>query len=94
MMKMLDWYLGRSIIQTTGFALMGLVGISTLIKFIEQLKSVGRGRYDSNTALLYTLYSMPGNLGIFFPRPALEGVLTGDGRLEGNIDMFVIQAGD
>ena len=39
MMKTLDWYLGRSIIQTTGFALMVLVGISTLIKFIEQLKS-------------------------------------------------------
>ena len=38
MMKTLDWYLGRSIIQTTGFALMVLVGISTLIKFIEQLK--------------------------------------------------------
>lgn len=37
MMKTLDWYLGRSIMQTTGFALMVLVGISTLIKFIEQL---------------------------------------------------------
>ena len=52
MMKTLDWYLGRSIIQTTGFALMVLVGISTLIKFIEQLKSVGRGSYDIATELI------------------------------------------
>ena len=58
MMKTLDWYLGRSILQTTGFALLVLVGISTLIKFIEQLKSVGRGSYDLITAMLYTLYSI------------------------------------
>ncbi|MEL7479162.1 MAG: lipopolysaccharide ABC transporter permease LptG, partial [Pseudomonadota bacterium] len=38
MMKTLDWYLGRSILQTTSFALLVFVGINTLIKFIEQLK--------------------------------------------------------
>ena len=92
MMKMLDWYLGRSILQTTGFALMVLVGISTLIKFIEQLKSVGRGSYDIATALLYTLYSMPGDLVIFFPMAALIGGLTGLGALASNSELVVMQA--
>jgi len=92
MMKTLDWYLGRSIIQTTGFALMVLVGISTLIKFIEQLKSVGRGSYDMATALLYTVYSMPGDLVIFFPMAALIGGLTGLGALASNSELVVMQA--
>ena len=92
MMKTLDLYLGRSIIQTTGFALMVLVGISTLIKFIEQLKSVGRGSYDIATALIYTLYSMPGDLVIFFPMAALIGGLTGLGALASNSELVVMQA--
>ncbi|MBT2150968.1 MULTISPECIES: LPS export ABC transporter permease LptG [Pseudoalteromonas] len=92
MMKTLDWYLGRSIMQTTGFALMVLVGISTLIKFIEQLKSVGRGSYDIMTALLYTIYSMPGDLVVFFPMAALIGGLTGLGALASNSELVVMQA--
>lgn len=92
MMKTLDWYLGRSILQTTGFALLVLVGISTLIKFIEQLKSVGRGSYDLITAMLYTLYSIPGDLVVFFPMAALIGGLTGLGALASNSELVVMQA--
>ncbi|MBQ4832126.1 LPS export ABC transporter permease LptG [Pseudoalteromonas sp. MMG010] len=92
MMKTLDWYLGRSILQTTGFALLVLVGISTLIKFIEQLKSVGRGSYDIMSALLYTVYSIPGDLVVFFPMAALIGGLTGLGALASNSELVVMQA--
>jgi len=92
MMKTLDWYLGRSVLQTTGFALLVLVGISTLIKFIDQLKSVGRGSYDLMTAMLYTLYSIPGDLVIFFPMAALIGGLTGLGALASNSELVVMQA--
>ncbi|WP_462159062.1 LPS export ABC transporter permease LptG [Pseudoalteromonas sp. GB56] len=92
MMKTLDWYLGRSIMQTTGFALLVLVGISTLIKFIEQLKSVGRGSYDLMDAMLYTFYSMPGDIVVFFPMAALIGGLTGLGALASNSELVVMQA--
>ncbi|MFC3033193.1 LPS export ABC transporter permease LptG [Pseudoalteromonas fenneropenaei] len=92
MMKTLDWYLGRSLLQTTGFALMVLVGISTLIKFIEQLKSVGRGNFDIMDALLYTLYSVPGDLVVFFPMAVLIGGLTGLGALASNSELIVMQA--
>ncbi|WP_105199636.1 MULTISPECIES: LPS export ABC transporter permease LptG [unclassified Pseudoalteromonas] len=91
-MKTLDWYLGRSILQTTGFALLVLVGISTLIKFIEQLKSVGRGSYDIIDAMLYTLYSIPGDVVVFFPMAALIGGLTGLGALASNSELVVMQA--
>jgi len=92
MMKTLDWYLGRSLLQTTGFALMVLVGISTLIKFIEQLKSVGRGSYDIMSAMVFTLYSMPNDLVVFFPMAALIGGLTGLGALASNSELVVMQA--
>ncbi|CAM4310478.1 LPS export ABC transporter permease LptG [Pseudoalteromonas ostreae] len=91
MMKTLDWYLGRSILQTTGFTLMVLVGISTLIKFIDQLRIVGRGSYDITTALLYTVYSMPGDLVIFFPMAALIGGLMGLGALASSSELVVMQ---
>ncbi|MBQ4844304.1 LPS export ABC transporter permease LptG [Pseudoalteromonas sp. MMG013] len=92
MMKTLDWYLGRSILQTTSFALLVFVGINTLIKYIEQLKSVGRGSYDMTTALLYTLYSMPSDIVVFFPMAALIGGLIGLGALASSSELVVMQA--
>ncbi|CAM4227702.1 LPS export ABC transporter permease LptG [Pseudoalteromonas byunsanensis] len=92
MMKTLDWYLGRSILQTTGFALLVFVGINTLIKYIEQLKSVGRGSYDMLDAMLYTVYSMPGDIVVFFPMAALIGGLTGLGALASSSELVVMQA--
>lgn len=92
MMKTLDWYLGRSILQTTSFALLVFVGINTLIKYIEQLRSVGRGTYDMSTALLYTLYSMPSDIVVFFPMAALIGGLIGLGALASSSELVVMQA--
>ncbi|MDK1289192.1 LPS export ABC transporter permease LptG [Pseudoalteromonas umbrosa] len=92
MMKMLDWYLGRSILQTTSFALLVFVGINTLIKFIEQLRSVGRGTYEVSDALLFTLYSVPSDIVVFFPMAALIGGLTGLGALASSSELVVMQA--
>lgn len=91
-MRILDLYLGRSILQTTGFTLLVLVGIGTLIKFIEQLKSVGRGSYDIAGAGLYTLYSIPNDIVIFFPMATLIGGLLGLGALASNSELVVMQA--
>ena len=91
-MRILDGYLGRSLLQTTGFTLLVLVGIGTLIKFIEQLRSVGRGTYDIVDAALYTLYSMPNDIVIFFPMAALIGGLLGLGALASNSELVVMQA--
>ena len=91
-MKIIDRYLARSLLQTTGFTLLVLVGIGTLIKFIEQLKSIGRGTYDIVDAALYTLYSLPNDIVIFFPMAALIGGLLGLGALASNSELVVMQA--
>lgn len=91
-MRILDAYLGRSIMQTSAFTLMVLVGLSGLIKFIEQLKSVGRGTYDEMDALLYTLYTLPYDVVVFFPMATLIGGLLGLGALASSSELIVMQA--
>jgi lipopolysaccharide export system permease protein len=93
MIKTLDWYLGKSILHTTGFALLVFVGINALIMYIEQLRSgVGRGTYDMLDALIYTFYSIPSDIVVFFPMAALIGGLTGLGSLASNSELVVMQA--
>ena len=53
MIKILDWYIARTLLSTTAMSLGVLVGLSALIKFIEQMKSVGRGSYDMTVAAVY-----------------------------------------
>lgn len=69
---------------------MVLVGISILIKFIEQLKLVGCGSYDIVIVFIYILYSMLGDLVIFFLMVVLIGGLMGFGVLVLNSELVVM----
>ena len=51
MFKLLDLYIGRTIISTTALVLATFVGLSGIIKYVEQLRKVGRGAYDLMHAL-------------------------------------------
>lgn len=41
MFKILDWYIGRTIVATTALVLVTFVGLSGIIKYVEQLRKVG-----------------------------------------------------
>ncbi|WP_215396901.1 LPS export ABC transporter permease LptG [Rheinheimera oceanensis] len=92
MLKIIDIYIGRTILTTTMLALSVLLVISAMFKFIDQMRSVGRGYYDMVHAALYTLYSVPGDLVTFFPMAALIGGLIGLGMLASNSELVVMQA--
>ena len=81
MFRILDVYIARTLLGTTAISLMVLVGLSALIKFIEQMKSVGRGDYDMTVAGIYVLLSLPRELEQFFPMATLLGGLIGIGIL-------------
>ncbi|TLU67336.1 LPS export ABC transporter permease LptG [Thalassotalea litorea] len=91
-MKILDFYIGRVIASTTFITLAVLVSISGIIKFVEQMRAVGRGNYDLADAALYALYSVPRDVEIFFPMAALIGGLIGLGMLANNSELVVMQA--
>lgn len=91
-MKILDIYIGRIVASTTFLTLMVFISVSGIIKFVEQIKAVGRGSYDMSHAALYVLYAVPRDVEIFFPMAALIGGLIGLGSLASNSELVVMQA--
>ncbi|AMG31022.1 LPS export ABC transporter permease LptG [Grimontia hollisae] len=92
MFKILDLYIGRTIIATTSLCLATLVGLSAIIKFVEQLRSVGEGSFTMMTAVQYVLLSMPRDIEMFFPMAVLLGALIGLGTLASSSELVVMQA--
>ncbi|OEF28420.1 LPS export ABC transporter permease LptG [Vibrio rumoiensis] len=92
MFKILDWYIGRTIIATTSLCLATLVGLSAIIKYVEQLRKVGRGTFDLMEALYFVVLSIPRDIEMFFPMAALLGALIGLGMLAASSELVVMQA--
>jgi len=46
MFKILDLYIARTLLGTITVTLSVLIGLSALIKFVEQLRKIGEGDYD------------------------------------------------
>ncbi|MDP4537883.1 LPS export ABC transporter permease LptG [Alkalimonas collagenimarina] len=92
MIRILDLYIGKSIAMATALTLVVLMILSGLFRFLDQLRAIGRGDYDSLHAVLFSLYSMPGDLVLFFPMAALIGGLVGLGLLASNSELVVMQA--
>jgi lipopolysaccharide export system permease protein len=90
--KIIDYYIARTLLGTTFISLSVLVGLSSLIMFIEQLKNLGRGSYDMNVAAVYVLLSMPREVEQFFPMATLIGGLIGMGILASNSELTVMLA--
>ncbi len=91
-MRILDAYIGRIIASTTFVTLAVFISVSGIIKFVEQMRAVGRGNYDLSHAALYVLYSVPRDIEVFFPMSALIGGLIGIGMLASNSELVVMQA--
>lgn len=91
-MSIIDRYIGRTVISSIAVTLGILVGISTLFRFIEQLKYIGRADFTAVTAGLYALFLIPQDLEAFFPMAAMIGGLVGLGALASNSELVVMQA--
>ena len=92
MFSILDRYIGATVLKTSLMSLIVLTGLSGLIRFVEQLKSVGRGSYEVIDAALFVFYSIPRDVEVFFPMAALLGGLIGMGVLASNSELIVTQA--
>lgn len=92
MFKILDLYIGRTIIVTTSLVLIVFVGLSGIIKFVDNLRHVGKGGFDLLQALLFVILSVPRDIEMFFPMAALLGALIGLGMLAASSELVVMQA--
>ncbi|MGL1957073.1 MAG: LPS export ABC transporter permease LptG [Colwellia sp.] len=91
-MRILDVYIGRVITSTTFLTLAVFVSVSGIIKFVEQMRYVGRGDFELSHAALFVLYAIPRDIEIFFPMSALIGGLIGIGMMASNSELVVMQA--
>jgi len=91
-MRILDMYIGRIIASTTFLTLAVFVSLSSIIKFVEQMRLIGRGDYDLSHAALFVLYLVPRDIEVFFPMSALIGGLIGIGMLASNSELVVMQS--
>ncbi len=92
MFKILDLYIGRTIISTTMLVLATFVGLSGIIKYVDQLRKVGRGAYDLLHALFFVVLSIPRDIEMFFPMAALLGALIALGMLASSSELVVMQS--
>lgn len=92
MFGVLDRYIGKTILNTIMMTLFLLVSLSGIIKFVEQLRKVGKGSYNVLDAGLFTILSVPSDLEVFFPMAALLGALLGLGILAQRSELVVMQA--
>ena len=91
-MRILDLYIARVIISSSALCLMILTGLSGIIKWVDQLRVVGRGAYTMVDAAIYVLFLVPRDIEMFFPMAVLLGALIGMGMLASNSELVVMQA--
>lgn len=92
MFKLIDLYIARTLLSSVAVTLSVLIGLSALIKFVEQLRRVGQGDYDMTIAGLYVLLSLPREIELFLPMATLLGALVGMGLLAQSSELVVMQA--
>jgi lipopolysaccharide export system permease protein len=92
MFKLIDLYIARTLFSSIAVTLSVLIGLSALIKFVEQLRRVGQGDYDMTIAGLYVLLSLPREIELFLPMATLLGALIGMGLLAQSSELVVMQA--
>lgn len=90
-MGILDRYIGKVIFYSTFLSMLVLMGLSAIIKFVEQMGNIGEGTYSAIDALYFVILKMIFELPIFFPMAALIGVLLGLGSLASSSELLVMQ---
>ncbi|OCG69642.1 lipopolysaccharide ABC transporter permease LptG [Gilliamella sp. Occ3-1] len=90
MFSILDRYIGKTILSTTGVSLFLLISLSGIIRFIDQLRRI-KVDYDAFSVGMYTLLMVPKDLEVFFPMAALLGALIGLGLLASRSELIVME---
>ncbi|VFP87524.1 Lipopolysaccharide export system permease protein LptG [Candidatus Erwinia haradaeae] len=92
MLSILDKYICKTIFYNILATLFVLVSLSSIIKFVDQLRKIGQGTYTAPSALLYTILSIPKDIEVFFPMAGLLGAVIGLGALMQYKELIAMQA--
>lgn len=90
-MKILDRYIGKTVISMTLLVTITLVGLEIFIQLVNELRDVGKGSYGLQEALIYVVLKMPYYLYLLFPLAGLVGGLLGLGSLATHSELTVMR---
>ncbi len=91
-MKILDRYIGRTVLTYTLVVLAVLLSIYFFSTLVDELDYVGTNRYTLPVALEYCIMLMPRQAYELFPMVALLGSMLGLGTLASSNELTVIRA--
>ena len=91
-MTILQRYIARTILTSTGLVLLILLGLYSFMDFVAELEDVGKGDYQLPQVLSYLALSMPTRLYELLPIAALLGSVLGLGQLASQSELVVLRA--
>lgn len=91
-MKLLDRYIGQTVLVSTLVVMVVLLALFAFVSFAGELDRVGRGSYDATMALQYTLLLLPRLAYQLFPIVVLLGAIIGLGTLASQSELIVVRA--
>jgi len=91
-MQILDRYIGRHIIISVLIVLVVLLALFTFFQFLEEIKFVGKGRYDMGKAFMFVAMTLPTLAYQLLPITLLLGCTIGLGVLASNSELTAIRS--
>jgi len=91
-MNILNRYIAKSILINVIVVMIVMLSLFVFFTFLEELKDVGKGHYDTMKALLFVLMTLPNMAYQLLPIVALIGSTIGLGVLAGNSELTAIRS--
>lgn len=91
-MKIIDRYLGRTVISTTLAVIGILLVLFSLIKLIAETRDIGYGHYTFASAFYYVLLTLPSQFYRFFPISILLGNILGLSVLAKHSELMILHS--
>ena len=90
-MRLLDRYIGKSVLSSVLIVSMIVLGLDMLFAYIGELEDL-TGGYDAIQALVYVVLTAPRRLYELLPVAVLVGCLVGLGTLASNSELTIMRA--
>ncbi|MEE4184651.1 MAG: LPS export ABC transporter permease LptG [Gammaproteobacteria bacterium] len=91
-MNIINGYLCRTILASTGLVMLVLLSLGIFIEFVGQLDDLGQGTYTLITVVQYILLKIPHLAAGLLPVSVLLGSLLGLGALAAGSELIIMQA--
>jgi lipopolysaccharide export system permease protein len=91
-MKLVDVYVGKTVLSSILLVILMLAGLQAFILFVNQLGDLGKAQYGLWEAAQYVMLLLPYQVYLFFPMASLLGCLIGLGVMANHRELVVMRA--